>query len=86
MEKEEIHLNDWVKRFYLEASGSFTLIKEKEQRAGMNILPDWDADFNNEQKQDTTKVVCGHCGSEKTSSQNTVCNNCYQQRWMYAIN
>lgn len=35
-----------VKRFYMEASGSFTLIQEENVKPGLSILPHWDKDFN----------------------------------------
>lgn len=77
------HLGE-VKRFYLEASGSFTLIREKEPQPGMSVLPIWDTDFTNEQQQEDT-IVCSNCGSKKETLQAMICNNCHQQHWIKAV-
>jgi uncharacterized membrane protein YcaP (DUF421 family) len=53
------HLGE-VKRFYLEANGSFTIVKEKHAGSGLCILPAFDGEFKNEQLT-TAELVCTTC-------------------------
>jgi uncharacterized membrane protein YcaP (DUF421 family) len=72
-----------VERLYMEADGSFTLIKSPDPKPGLNILPAWDEDFVNELKF-TNVVVCNNCGNGKQESDNT-CTNCGNEEWDNAV-
>ncbi|HEY0055474.1 MAG TPA: YetF domain-containing protein [Pedobacter sp.] len=72
-----------VERLYMEADGSFTLIKNPEPKPGLNILPAWDEDFVNEMKF-TNVMVCKNCGNEKQQSDN-MCTNCATEEWDNAV-
>jgi uncharacterized membrane protein YcaP (DUF421 family) len=63
-----------VKRFYFEAGGNFTLIKDDDPRAGLCILPGEDEEFIKEQPYDDHILVCERCGTQKAEAE--VCNNC----------
>ncbi len=75
-----------IKRFYFEADGSFTLIQNKEKKYGLSVLPDFDTDMVNEQKQ-ADKEVCIICGMDKpdTAEQPPKCPNCGNNKYVKAI-
>lgn len=78
------HLGE-VKRFYFEASGSFTLVKEENPACGLSVLPPDDHDFINEQTQ-CDEQVCGNCGQKKKNSGEAQhCSNCNENKWTNAI-
>jgi uncharacterized membrane protein YcaP (DUF421 family)/predicted RNA-binding Zn-ribbon protein involved in translation (DUF1610 family) len=56
------HLGD-VKRLYMEANGTFTLIKSNEPKPGLSVLPHWDDDINRRFKYHDDIMVCESCGS-----------------------
>ncbi|WP_207532579.1 DUF421 domain-containing protein [Desertivirga arenae] len=75
-----------VKRLYLEASGSFTLVKEKEPQPGLSILPQYDREFQQMQKTDASTAVCNECGNQRTMPGNTEspCERCGEIQWKEA--
>ncbi|HEY9001549.1 MAG TPA: YetF domain-containing protein [Mucilaginibacter sp.] len=74
-----------VKRMYMEANGSFTIIKEKQAKAGLQILPVWDKDFYATMKQ-CDELACGNCGMLKEDPDtNAVCPNCRAREWEPAV-
>ncbi len=75
-----------VKRFYFEADGSFTLIEDEQKKEGLSILPDFDKDMLQEQKQSDT-YVCLICGMEKPdqTKPETKCPNCGNTYFAKAI-
>ena len=76
-----------VKRFYMEASGSFTLIKEDKPKPGLSILPRWDKDFNARFKKHEEIKVCQSCGlTQKEPFDNkSKCPNCGDIAWTEAV-
>jgi uncharacterized membrane protein YcaP (DUF421 family) len=74
-----------VKRLYLEANGSFTVIKDPHPAPGLCILPETDKDFVAEQPMDKEKEVCGYCGYHQQEIVEQVCPNCNHQEWVKAI-
>lgn len=74
-----------VKRLYLEASGSFTLIKNQQPASGLCILPEWDMDFISEQQPDHNIKVCSHCGNGQQQKDTATCANCKNETWLQAI-
>jgi uncharacterized membrane protein YcaP (DUF421 family) len=81
-----LHLGQ-VKRLYIEASGSFTLIKADEPNPGLSIIPLWDSDFEWEQKHLPSQYVCNNCGNpgDKGSKPDQPCNNCDDNNWVQAV-
>ena len=75
-----------IKRFYFEADGSFTLIQDKDRKYGLSVLPDFDIEMMNEQKQ-ADKEVCLVCGMDKPVTNEKVpkCPNCGNNRFVKAI-
>jgi uncharacterized membrane protein YcaP (DUF421 family) len=64
-----------VERLYFEARGTFTIIRAKEKKAGLCILPEDDPDFLSQQEYLPDERVCGNCGSLADRQQET-CRNC----------
>jgi len=77
------HLGE-VKRLYLEASGAFTLIRNKDIQPGLNVLPEWDHEFRGEQRPAADKIVCGNCG-HAIGPEAVQCPNCHKQEFVTAI-
>ena len=74
-----------VKRFYLEANGKYSLIKQEEPGYGLSVLPAFDKEFLSEQKE-SRETVCHNCGKRKADNENkTDCANCGHNRWDKAI-
>jgi uncharacterized membrane protein YcaP (DUF421 family) len=73
-----------VQRLYMEANGSFTLIKRDGKRSGLSVLPSWDEAFIKEQEKDQDKTVCTYCGFEQQNTNNHECPNCKKSQWTKA--
>ena len=74
-----------VQRLYLEANGSFTLIRAPEAKPGLNILPAWDDEFIQELER-TDVLVCAMCGKEQgTEDIKGTCFNCSSTEWDQAV-
>lgn len=80
-----MHLGE-VKRLYLEANGSFSIIKKEEPQPGLSVLPPKDTQFCNEQREQDVKV-CFDCGKieEKEQKENKACPNCGSHKWVPAV-
>ena len=80
------HLGE-IKRVYLEANGSFTIIENKEPIPGLSILPEWDNEFRQRISKKTEKMVCNHCGNSKENKQSAVgkCEKCNYDEWVSAF-
>jgi hypothetical protein len=67
-----------VKRLYLEANGTFTVIKHERPQPGLCILPDWDQEYIGSQCSETEKMVCNHCGNlpSQPGFEIRKCSNC----------
>lgn len=77
-----IHLGQ-VKRLYLEASGSFTFIKQPQPASGLCILPLTDRAFIDEQPADN-KEVCSYCGNSRKENDQS-CSECHHHEWVKAV-
>jgi uncharacterized membrane protein YcaP (DUF421 family) len=67
-----IHLGQ-VQRFYLEANGSFTLVRQKESRPGLAVLPGYDKEFLSRLNR-ADVLVCSSCGNSER--QGSFCKQC----------
>jgi uncharacterized membrane protein YcaP (DUF421 family) len=74
--KEIIQLGQ-VKRLYFEASGTFSLIKQENEKEGLDIVPETDKELKGMLKY-SGKKACHTCGSLEMP--NGVCSNCYDTR------
>ena len=75
-----------VKRFYIEANGAFTLIREQEVKPGLSIIPDWDQDFYKEQELTDKVLVCKNCGNPLHGPlQQSNCERCHSFEWVKSM-
>jgi uncharacterized membrane protein YcaP (DUF421 family) len=76
-----------VKRFYMEANGSFTLIENNDPTPGLSIIPHWDKDFNDRFKYYDNTMVCEACGFilKQAVSPDTDCPHCGYKSFTKAV-
>jgi len=77
-----------VNRLYIEANGMFSLVKAKNPRPGLNVLPDIDPDFIKRKLNKSDDFVCCNCGSLAKgliSTARTNCPNCKAIAWAEAV-
>lgn len=71
-----------VKRLYLEANGIFTLIRQENEKAGLDIIPDNDSTFKSLLKN-SGKKTCYTCGNMDIPD--GICSNCHDTRSQHAV-
>lgn len=76
-----------VRKVYLEANGSFTILENEHARPGLCILPDWDGEFIRKLSSDANITVCSYCGNEPEQPDkiDRKCNNCGNREWVKAV-
>jgi len=76
-----------VERMYMEANGTFTLIKRNEAQPGLSILPETDPEFAAEFEMCNDILVCDSCGTkrQKDDNDNQQCPNCGEHSWKHAV-
>ncbi len=78
-----------VKRVYLEAGGTFSIIENDKEIPGLMILPEWDEDFKKDTLKETDTVVCRNCGGKKPDNApangSTKCPECSACDWTKAV-
>jgi uncharacterized membrane protein YcaP (DUF421 family) len=65
-----------VKRLYAEANGTFSIVKNNKPEPGLSILPDWDKNFVNAQREIPMVQVCSCCGARRPTKQSDRCPHC----------
>ena len=89
LRNQGIHQLGEVRRLYLEANGSFTVIENEEPVPGLSIIPDWDREFQDKICKKSNDIVCGHCGNKKNIAVNgettNQCTNCDYDEWVGAV-
>lgn len=81
-QEQVIHLGE-VQRFYLEANGSFSLVKRERKKPGLPVIPEWDQAFIDEHDKSAQKV-CGNCGHLQADNQ-PQCDACSKTCWRKAL-
>jgi uncharacterized membrane protein YcaP (DUF421 family) len=76
-----------VKRLYMEANGSFTLIPNEDVKPGLSIIPTWDDEYNRQLNKDNDIKVCEYCGyhAQQTFEPHMTCPNCRKRVWTNAV-
>ncbi|MGN6640501.1 MAG: DUF421 domain-containing protein [Mucilaginibacter sp.] len=75
-----------VARFYLEASGNFTLMRHPRPSPGLSVLPPWDEPLRDCFTEHPDKKVCIQCGLlQKKDISYLRCPNCGQSKWVVAV-
>jgi uncharacterized membrane protein YcaP (DUF421 family) len=82
-QKKVYHLGE-VKRLYFEATGSFSLYRNKERKPGLPTFPVDDQQMINIQPSSDGYVACVNCGTV-SHQKNGECRNCRAENWMKAI-
>lgn len=70
-----IHLGQ-IQRFWLEANGSFTLLRAEKPEPGLCVIPDWDAQFRGGCEPKPESPVCRSCGLPGKNGNDHACPNC----------
>ncbi len=76
-----------VTRFYMEASGNFTLVRNPKPCPGLSLLPPWDHDMRNCFYEHPDKQICVRCGLPQKSADQPYlkCPNCSSEKWVTAV-
>lgn len=76
-----------VKRLYLEANGSFTLVRNTEQQPGLNILPEKDPEYASEVHKSSGYQTCYTCGYIDKSAIKVgyECPHCKKNKWVAGV-
>jgi len=73
-----------IKRLYLEAGGSFSIVEAEEKRPGLSLIPDWDEDFCNSRENSGEVLLCRECGKAENRSfdKSAACSSCGETDWI----
>lgn len=76
-----------VSRFYMEASGNFTLVRNPKPTPGLSVLPPWDDPMRNLFKEHPERQICVQCGLPQNENRSTYakCPNCGAKKWVTAV-
>jgi uncharacterized membrane protein YcaP (DUF421 family) len=76
-----------VRRLYMEANGTFSLVEEDQPKPGLSIIPGWDEDFRKCQPVAPETFACRNCGQieQATQTPTTPCPHCQAQLWDTAV-
>jgi uncharacterized membrane protein YcaP (DUF421 family) len=76
-----------VRRLYMEANGTFSLVKWEEPQPGLSIIPGWDEGFREVQPVVAATFTCRHCGQVAAVAQvpATACPHCGARDWEPAV-
>jgi uncharacterized membrane protein YcaP (DUF421 family) len=79
-----------VKRLYMEANGTFSIVENDAPQPGLLVLPDWDEEFISENLTRTNITICKECGAKKpqgtqASDHDVKCTNCGANEWTKAV-
>lgn len=77
------HLGE-VKRLYLEADGSISLLRRQEVMAGLCILPEWDKAFIGRLEIRQDEKVCDNCGCRREGADGH-CYHCNASHWVMCV-
>jgi uncharacterized membrane protein YcaP (DUF421 family) len=83
LREENIRHLGQVQRFYMEADGKFSLVREKHAEAGLSVIPDWDPALLEKQKR-SEATFCSGCGMIRKNPQPT-CPHCGSSRFESGI-
>jgi uncharacterized membrane protein YcaP (DUF421 family) len=77
-----------VRRLYMEANGTFSLVEvEESPPPGLSLLPGWDEDFRKTQPVAAGRFACRNCGwvAEVPQAPATACPTCAAAEWEPAV-
>jgi uncharacterized membrane protein YcaP (DUF421 family) len=76
-----------VRRLYMEANGTFSLVEEEQPQPGLSLVPGWDEEFRQLQPVAAGKFACGNCGQvlDAPAPPATTCPQCQARHWEPAV-
>jgi uncharacterized membrane protein YcaP (DUF421 family) len=76
-----------VRRLYMEANGTFSLVEEEKPQPGLSLVPGWDTDFRQLQPLATGKFACLKCGEvlAAPAKPTGACPRCQASEWEPAV-
>ena len=77
-----------VRRLYMEANGTFSLVEEKDAPPpGLSLVPGWDEEFRQLQPVAAGRFACGKCGEVQAvpTPPVTACPRCQARQWEPAV-
>jgi len=76
-----------IKRFYMESSGAFTLVKNPEPVPGLPTLPEWDDELTQCFEYAKDMQVCSYCALTQGQpfNESNPCPNCGKKVWATAV-
>jgi uncharacterized membrane protein YcaP (DUF421 family) len=76
-----------VRRLYMEANGTFSLVEEDEPQPGLSVIPGWDEGFREIQPVAAGKFACNACGQVLDAPQPPAqnCPKCGCHEWQPAV-
>ncbi|RYE59005.1 MAG: DUF421 domain-containing protein, partial [Sphingobacteriales bacterium] len=74
-----------VKKLYIEAGGTFSLLKATEVIPGLTVLPKWDDELIAQQDHQSKMLVCSFCGYSDDRVGEASCPNCDNKDWTIAV-
>jgi uncharacterized membrane protein YcaP (DUF421 family) len=76
-----------VRRLYMEANGTFSLVEEEDPQPGLSLLPGWDESFRKLQPLAPGKFACLACGQVVEAPQLPThkCPHCGTPKWEPAV-
>jgi uncharacterized membrane protein YcaP (DUF421 family) len=76
-----------VRRLYMEANGTFSLVEVDEPQPGLSLVPGWDAEFRQVQPAVPGAFACRQCGYVAKAAQApaTACSHCQATDWEPAV-
>lgn len=82
-----LHQLGQVKRLYMEANGTFTLIKQQPPHPGLTLAPDWDEAYIQRQPAVADTYACTWCGQvqQAPALPQTPCPRCSRTAWRIAV-
>ncbi|MGY3215072.1 DUF421 domain-containing protein [Mucilaginibacter sp. HD30] len=76
-----------VSRFYMEANGTFTLVRNPKPVPGLSVLPPWDDSLRDCFKEYSERQICVQCGFPQKENGHGYarCPNCAKEKWVTAV-
>ena len=76
-----------VKRLYMEANGTFSMVEAEEPAPGLSVIPGWDEGFREIQPVAAGKFACVACGQVLDAPQPPAqnCPYCGAHEWHPAV-
>lgn len=74
-----------ISRFYMEANGNFTLVRNPHPVPGLCTLPPWDDGMRDTFREHPELQVCVQCSFLQQDENKPVCPNCGSKKWVAAV-